>query len=95
MSPNYNESYSTSNSQKKSTEVESLFWSGIGMLLYLITQSIPNTANAVCKCMKTIDGSIVFKHQYMLFIIKYELDKMKPLDLVCYHDKNMQEMKTL
>ena len=97
----YGVSRPTSDNQKISTEKQSLYRSGIGMLLYLIKHSRPDIANAVCECTKVLDGAMEYAYHEMLRIIKYVLDtkdyglkidpiyeKNKPWDLVCYSDSD-------
>ncbi len=70
----YGVSRPTSDNQKISTEKQSLYRSGIGMLLYLIKYSRPDIANALHECTKVLDGATMYAYCDMLCIIKYVLD---------------------
>ena len=99
--PGYGVSRPTDEDQKISMTEQSLYQSGIGMLLYLVKHSRPDIANAVRKCTKVLDGASTYAYREMLQIIKYVLDtkdyglridpiykKNKPWDLVCYSDSD-------
>ncbi len=58
----YGVSRPTSDNQKISTEKQSLYRSGIGMLLYLIKHSRPDIANAVRECTKVLDGATMYAY---------------------------------
>ncbi len=85
--------------KKISMAEQSLYQSGIGILLYLVKRTRPDIVNAVCKCTKVLDGATTYAYHEMLHIIKYLLDtkdyglrsvptykKKKPWDLVCCSD---------
>ncbi len=87
--------------KKISMAEQSLYQSGIEILLYLVKRSRPDIANAVCKCTKVLDGATTYAYHEMLHIIKYLLDtkdyglrivptykKKKPWDLVCCSDSD-------
>ena len=99
--PGYGVSRPTDDEQMISMAEQSLYRSGIGMLLYLVKHSRPDIANAVRECTKVLDGASTYAYREMLRIIKYVLDtkdyglridpiykKNKPWDLVCYSDSD-------
>lgn len=86
-----------------SKEKQSLYRSGVGMLLYLVKYSRPDIANAVRELSKVLDGSTEASFKEMLRVIKYILDTKdmglrieptltksadEPWDLVCYSDSD-------
>ncbi len=99
--PGYRVSRPTDGSQMISIAEQSMYQSGIGMLLYLVKHSRPDITNAVCEHTKVIDGVTMNAYHEMLCIIKYVLDtkdyrlmidptykKNKPWALVCYSDSD-------
>jgi len=64
---------------------QTLFRSGVGMLLYLVKYSRPDIANAVRELSKVLDGATPAAYKEMMRIIKYVLDtknlalKVKPI----------------
>ena len=64
---------------------QTLFRSGVGMLLYLVKYSRPDIANAVRQMSKVLDGATPAAYKEMMRIIKYVLDtknlalKVKPM----------------
>jgi hypothetical protein len=55
-------------------EKQSLYRSGVGMLLYLVKYLRPDIANAVRELSKVLDGSSEASFKEMLRVIKYVLD---------------------
>ncbi len=55
-------------------EKQSLYQSGMGMLLYLVKHLRLDIANAVCKCTKVLDGATMYAYHEVLHIIKYILN---------------------
>ncbi|KAL7501989.1 hypothetical protein ACHAXN_000113 [Cyclotella atomus] len=84
-------------------EKQSLYRSGVGMLLYLVKYLRPDIANAVRELSKVLDGSTKASFKEMLRVIKYILDTKEmglrikskvpksadePWDLVCYSNSD-------
>ena len=82
-------------------ERQSLYRSGVGMLLFLVKHSRPDIANCVRELSKVLDFSTERSFKEMLRIIKYVLDtrdyglriepttgKNEPWNLVCYTDSD-------
>jgi hypothetical protein len=67
-----------------SSEDQTKFWSGVGMLLYLVKHSQSDIANAVQELFKVADGATKDHWNKLLRAIKFTLDtkylelKMKP-----------------
>ena len=59
---------------KVSTEQQSRYRTGVGMLLYLIKHSRPDISNAVRELTKCLDGATPGAYKEMLRLIKYVLD---------------------
>ena len=64
----------TDESQCVSAEKQTLYRSGVGMLLYLVKHSRPDIANCVRELSKVLDGTTDCAFNEMLRIIKYVLD---------------------
>jgi len=60
-----------------SNERQSIYRSGVGMLLYLIKHSCPDISNAVRELTKVLDGATEAHWKAMLRVIKYVLDTKK------------------
>ena len=89
-------------SQCVSAEKQTLYRSGVGMLLYLVKHSRPDIANCVRELSKVLDGTTDCAFNEMLRIIKYVLDtkhlglKIEPDDkppgspwqITCFSDSN-------
>ena len=57
-----------------SAEKQTLYRSGVGMLLYLVKHSRPDIASCVRELSKVLDGTTDCAFNEMLRIIKYVLD---------------------
>ena len=101
--PNLNMVRNTDDKLALPKEKQSLYRSGVGMLLYLVKYSRPDIANAVRELSKVLDGSTEASFKEMLRVIKYVLDTKEmglriepkllrsadePWDLVCYSDSD-------
>jgi hypothetical protein len=101
--PNLNMMRNTDDKLALPKEKQSLYRSGVGMLLYLVKYSRPDIANAVRELSKVLDGSTEASFKEMLRVIKYVLDTKEmglriepkllksadePWDLVCYSDSD-------
>ena len=77
------------------------YWSGVGILLYLVKHSRPNVANAARKISKANDGANPATFKKLLNMIKHVLNiknvglKMEPArkankqwEIVCFSDSN-------
>jgi hypothetical protein len=80
-----------------SSEDQSKYRSGVGMLLYLIKHSRPDLANAIRELTKVLDGATQAHYKAMLRVIKYVIDTEfyglriqphgnEPVEIVAYSD---------
>ena len=60
-------------SEKISSEMQSEYMSGVGMLLYLVKYSRPDIANAVRELTKCMDGATPAAYKEMLRLVKFVL----------------------
>ena len=72
--PNLNMVRNTDDKLTLPKEKQSLYRSGVGMLLYLVKYSRPDIANTVRELSKVLDGSTEASYKEMLRVIKYVLD---------------------
>ena len=72
--PNLNMIRNTDDTLALPKEKQSLYRSGVGMLLYLVKYSRPDISNAVRELSKVLDGSTETSYKEMLRVIKYVLD---------------------
>ena len=90
-------------SEKFSPEDQEEYWSGVGMLLYLVTHSCPDLAN-VRELSKAIEGVNTAAYNELLHMIKYILDMKKlgfnveptgnannPWEILCFSDSDYAE----
>ena len=61
----------TVDSKKISAEDKNTFWSGVGMLLYLLKRSRPDIANATREVSKVNDGANPSEFHQLLHVIRY------------------------
>ena len=91
----------TVDSEKISTEDQQEYWSGVGMLPYLVKHSCPNLANATREILKVNDGANPAAYKELLHVIRYDLDmnklgpkiectgnSNKPWEMICFRDYN-------
>ena len=64
----------TVDSEKISMEHQWEYWSGVGMLLYLVKHLHPDLANMSRELSKTNDGANPVAYNELLYVIKYVLD---------------------
>ena len=99
--PQLNMVRNTDETQAISVKEQSLYRSGVGMLLWLVKHSRPDIANPVRELSKCLDGATSASYREMLRVIKYVLDtrdmglkmiptsdRNGPWDLVCYSDSD-------
>ena len=61
--------------KKISTKDQQEYWSGVGMLLYLVKTLWPNLANIIMQLSKSNDGANPAMFKELLLVIKYILEK--------------------
>ena len=72
--PNLNMIRNTNEAKAISKLDQKLYFSGVGMLLYLTKHSRPDIANPVRELSKVLDGATAESFKEMLRVIKYVLD---------------------
>ena len=77
-------------SKKISAKDQQDYWSGVGMLLYLVNHSCPILASATKELSKANDSMNPAAYKELLQVIKYVLD-MKNLGLKIEHTENSSE----
>ena len=90
--------------EKISVKDEQEYWTGIGMLLYLVKHLHPNLANSTRELSKANDGTNPAAHKELLYVIKYVLDRKnlglkiestgnsnEPSEIVCFSNSSLQE----
>ena len=79
------------NIKKTSTEDQQEYWSGVGMLLYLVKHSCSDLADVTRKLSKANDGANLAAYKKLLCVIKYGLN-MKNLGLKIEPTWNYNEL---
>ena len=77
-------------SKKISAKDKQEYWSGVGMLLYLVKHSCPDLTNMTRELSKANDGANTAFYKELLHVIKYVLD-MKNLWLKIESTRNSKE----
>ena len=86
---------------KVSMEDQLEYWSGVGMLLYLVKHLCPNLANTTRELSKENDDANLVAYKKYLQVIQYDLDteslglKIEPMgnsnnpwEMICFSDSN-------
>ena len=88
-------------SEKISMEDQKEYWSGVGMLLFLVKHSRPDIVNMTRELSKASDGANLVAFKDLLYVIIYILDKKnfslklkptgntnKPLQIICFSNSD-------